>query len=99
MTISPASSIRRTPKRPTYRELTVATTTTVTVVASQNTPVLVGEYPNSCCITNEPMKMNASSAQYARNAVTFATTSVRFFSVDPGTSGATERRSIQTNVA
>ena len=72
-------------------------TKAVTDVASQATPVLVGEYPRTCCISSDPRKMKEKNALKAKNAERLAATSVRCFTAAAGTSGARDRpRSART---
>jgi hypothetical protein len=74
-----------------------AATNEVAVVASQATPVRVGEYPRTCCMSSEPRKMKAKKAPNVKKAERFAATSVRLRSAELGTSADRDRASIPTN--
>src|SRR5580698_7595675 len=91
------TSRRRTPTTPTSLPPVIAAATNdVAVVASQATPVRVGEYPRTCCISSEPRKMKAKNAPNVENDDRFAATSVRLRIAEPGTSGDRDRASIPT---
>ena len=91
---------RRTPTRATSRAPASAdATNAVTDVASQATPVFVGEYPRTCCMSSVRQEDEREEGAKAKNADRLAATSVRFLSAAAGTSGAGERASIRTNDA
>ena len=71
----------------------------MTDVASQATPVRVGEYRSSCCINSVARKMKEKNEPNSRNAAMSAAIMVLFRSMAPGSRGALDRDSTRTNVA
>ena len=66
---SPVTSSRRTPTALTsLAPVTADARNAVTDVASHDTPVFVGEYPSTCCMSSEPRKMNEKKAPNVKNA-------------------------------
>ena len=86
---------RRTPTRATSRAPASADATqAVADVASHNTPVLVAEYPRTCCTSSVAPKMNE------KKAATASTTSPPATATSASTSSATpdpDRRAVANN--
>jgi hypothetical protein len=90
----------RTPTTVTSRApATAEPAKAVSDVASHATPVFVGEYPRTCCISSVARKMNEKNALNVKNAERLAATSVRCRSAAAGTSGSRDRASMRTNDA